>query len=120
MRAARKKKRAVTLGQVIKAHVRARERQARLVNKASQFVHIPEPLDRAVNNAHDAAADALSALCRYRPRDADGLVKWLSAVLADEEVTGESIRVLDGLAALSSAHNSLCRLLVPANEMHSR
>jgi hypothetical protein len=116
----RKQRKAATLRELIKAHARATERQERLVNESSQIVHVPEPLERAVGNAHDAKSEALSALCHYRPRDADELLAWLTAVLADEEVTGESIPVIDGLAALTSAHSALCKLLVPANYMHSR
>jgi hypothetical protein len=120
MSAARKKTKVTTLGQIMKAHAQASERRDRLVNEASVIVKIPKALDKAVGRAHDAVSASFSDLCRYRPRDADELLQWLPAVLADEQVTGESIRVVDGLAALSSAHNSLSRLLVPASEMHSR
>ena len=116
----RKRKRSASLVQLLKAHARACEQRDRLVEEASKIVKIPKPLDKAVRKAHDAAAKSFSALCHYHPRNGEELLQWLSAVLGDAEVTAESIRVLDGLAALTGAHNALGRLLVPASYLHPR
>ena len=112
-------KKAVTLAQLIKAHTQASARRNRLVSKEGKLVKVPPSLSEAIVKAHAAADASFAALCRYRPRDAEELVKWLPAVVQDEQVSSEYIRVLDGLAALTGANNLLCRLLVPAS-MHSR
>jgi hypothetical protein len=106
-----------TLGQLVKDHQKANDRVTYFCNLKGELT---ESQQEASVDALHVLSRTWSAVCRFKARDADELLKWLAYVLEGDEVTGKSIRVMDGVAALKAAHGALCEHLLPTDPFHTR